>query len=412
MPNESLQHEREYPTLHSTAANSAIISLPSAMCFCVPAEKSGASSRDLQTLAYGLEEELPLDAEHMATHVGRRLIIAADGHAVNEWYAGQEHGTQTCIAAVPRAVLIAQGAISYVDPSPRYCFIIVSGQHADVLTVCDGEVVAWLWTSSGAETLSAVAATLVEDDLASSKLVVIGDSQEAKRSNWPERFKAAATWLDAPSAELEGLAASRILDGTSVPLVNLANGPLAFVDPLAPIRPGMKLLVATAALATVLVCAALNWRASQYRAEVVELGTRQEAIFRELFPKQDLPVGILSRIESEHRRLAAMKGAGSNIPEIGSSLPVMRSFWQAVPTDARFSLEILDFAPNNLKYVDGSAKSYADLESVRLALIAHEFAVPALSATQTSRGVSLRVADVHHGIESPAKASTSRQIKP
>lgn len=411
LPGEPLPGERDFPTLRCSAGNLALISLPSSMCICVPAEEIGVSSRDLQTLSYALEEALPLDAERMAIHMGRRLIIVADGRAAEEWYAGQEHAKQTCIAAVPRAVLIAQGAIPLVGSSPRYCFIVVYNQRADVVSVCDGEVVGWQWTTSSPETLSAMAASTVAEEPDSWKIVIVGVSEEAERSIWPEHFKAAATWIDAPSHELEGVAAARILDGTSVPLVNLANGPLAFVDPLAPIKPGMTLLAATVVLATVLICAALNWRASRYRAEVAELGSRQEAIFGELFPKQNLPVGILSRIESEHRRLAAMKGAGSHMPEIGSSLPVMRSFWEAIPTDARFTLEILDFAPHTLKNIDGSAKSYADLESVRLALIAHDFAVPALSATQTSRGVTLKLDDVKHAVESD-KGSISKEAKP
>ena len=112
----------------------------------------------------------------------------------------------------------------------------------------------------------------------------------------------------------------------------------------------------------------------------------------------------MSRIESEHRRLTAIKGAATNMPEPGSCLPVMQAFWHALPNDARYSLDLIQFAPDTLKRMEGTAKSFDDLEKVRLALTDQHFSVPVLSASQSVRGVSLKLENVDFRAEEPSRA--------
>lgn len=380
------------PQLFCSVNGIGVLSLPSSLCAVLPRTEIVAPVRDIKALAYTLEELLPLDAERMSVHVDDELISVTDGHAVKEWFATQESDGVRCIAAVPRAVLIAQGADAMAARGAirSACFIEISHGQADVLVFRDSQLTDWRWTTFDCASLRKLVDDMT-DDSAPVEILVIGLAELRERERLQSAFSQTLGFADQTADELEALAVTRLQSGVASPLVSFTNGPLEIVDPLAPIRRSIRVLALAAALSVAVFCGGLNWRANRYLTEASASVAEQEAVFGRLFPKQVLPTGILSRIESEHRRLAAMKGMGTSIPTTGSALPAMLAFWKAMPDDARYSLDLLHFTPGTLKNASGLAKSYADLEAVRLALVEQDFEVPSLSASQSARGVTLKL---------------------
>jgi len=72
----------------------------------------------------------------------------------------------------------------------------------------------------------------------------------------------------------------------------------------------------------------------------------------------------------------------------------MAAFWRAIPSELPMDVEVLQFAPAQLRSVLGTAKTFADLELLRQSLIEQGFEVRPVSASQNARGVSLQLDSV------------------
>lgn len=363
------------------------VSLRSQHCYCVPLADQ-LKRNDLKALAYVLEDELPIDAESMSVLVAgsktRPIAIACDGQRIAK-ALGQEERLQglRCLAVLPEIEFL----LAELGPSQRKIgrLIVWHGATFDDLAFEHGQVSNWMWKGVSPAEGTAVS---TEQSRETAKQVT-------------EAGNGVAVWLagDEPSAELSefqvldwrdadwGTAqASQLLRGRTQPSMNFNNGPLDWVDPLAPARRSVGLAYYSICL-LVMACAAGLWlRASRYQQQAARTVQQQEAVFSALFPNQPIPIGVMSRLESERRRLSATRDSQS-IPTLGNALPAMHAFWSGLPENARFNITHLHFTHRQLESIELIAKSYDDLETLQKSLSATGFEIPITGANQSARGV-------------------------
>ncbi len=374
--------------LFAKSEDQALIGLPSKQCFSLPFTSRVKTA--VASLHYQLESEIPLDAESMSSELctGQDgLVVLTDGAHIAQIFRAEEVITKHLLAVTPLAFLAVQ---PYVNPRVDHQLFAVSlGENVDLLRFENGKLREWRWVNYSRKVVIESLSSMVAEGEASETNVVCDASDELLE------------WVHAtiPSVQCRGtteasirLQAIKVLEGMELPLVNLRNGPLRMVDPLGPVRRYLALGTGAAIILLGLMAAGFYWRAYKYQLRAAELVVKQESVFREVFPNQVIPVGILSRIESEHRRLSATKGTeGTGVPNVGNVLPVMQAFWEAAPTDIRFRVDMLHFTPKLIRKLDGSARSYEDLDVLRESLLRKGFKVPPISSSQSGKGVSLQL---------------------
>ena len=366
-----------------------VVGIPSSMCYALPVDKNRGLERASKSLAFSLEESLPLDAEQMSFWVGSRLIVVADGEAIDALLKQEGTVRKHVIAVTPTVLLAAQGLLDRYREKGRLVIIEHSGQSADVMLAERGELCQWRWVDS--DSIVDIIRPWSEEQESPLKVIEIRDTIDREPIGETLGDRCELVTDGTLAEEWIAETAERLGRGQWSPLVSFGNGPLSRVNILAPLAGTMRLATVAVILALLSICVGLNWRAAEYRARANELTESQATHFSRLFPKQRVPTGVLSRVESEYRRLSATKGSeGADVPSFGSVLPVMAAFWRGLPADLMLEIEVLHFAPSQLRSISGSAKTFADLESLSQSLMDEGFEVQPVSATQDARGVSLQ----------------------
>ena len=374
----------------SNSSGLSLLGLPSDRCFLVPCQtrikKLDAS------LHYQMESEVPLDAESMSSDVCQgqnQMVVLTDGARVLEELANSEVDTKKLLAVIPLALLALQ---SLVSPRIEQIFVVSLRGNIDLVSFANGQLREWQWAAAESESVTESIKSMMNDARAV-EVYAIGEVND-ELLGWVKSV--------VPDAKVGGVAefnirlqAAKILGGAQLPLVNLQNGPLSIVDPLGPVRKHQSAFTIAAILLLGLVATGLHLRAREYQLKAAALVTQQESVFKEVFPNQPIPIGVLSRIESEHRRLAAAKGtAGTGVPQVGNVLPIVQAFWNAAPTGIRYRIDMVDFSPKLIRKLDGNARNFEDLDVFRECLVSRGFNVPPLSASQSGKGVSLQLDQV------------------
>ena len=260
-----------------------------------------------------------------------------------------------------------------------------SANGVDVATMVNGVPKDWRWieaTSRGIET--------VLDELGGDgdRVLTIGVSADDMPSYENIDY---IEHVDFDRDEMAATEATQVSAGHAVPMVDLRNGPLASESTLQPIKRSLGVFVAALLLMQLAIVAALLIRGSQYQQRTDEFVAKQESVFESVFPDQQIPVGILTRLESEHRRLSGTRGiATDNVPKLKSVLPIGHVLLSTLPDrfTARIQVESIDLTPEHVD-IKGLASSYEDLETVSTGFQAGGLEVPPVSSSKTKDGVSL-----------------------
>ncbi len=374
--------------LFSNSSDQVLVGLPSKQCFSLPV-LSRQRTADA-SLHYQFESEVPLDAESMSSELcmGQDgLVVLTDGASVAKVLDADEVSKKNVLAVTPLALLAVQ---PFVNPRVGHqLFAVALGGNVDLLQFEKGKLREWQWIASSRDNVSESLQSMFAAG-GNTEANVIGDVN-GELLEWIRATVPNAQSCGDTESNIQ-LQVTKILDGMQLPIVNLRNGPLRMVDPLGPVRRYQTVATSAAIVLLGLMALAFFWRAHKYQARAAELVEKQEAVFREIFPNQAIPVGIVSRIESEHRRLSATKGtAGVGVPDVGNVLPVMQAFWEAAPTEIRFRIDMMHFTPKLIRKMDGNAGSFEDLDVLRESLLKRGFKVPPISSSQSGKGVRLQL---------------------
>lgn len=360
------------------SSGKGVVVLASQHCYFIQLERL-VTMRERAQLGFELEAHVPFDAEAMSTIVldsEPTCVLVCNAGMVSELVSQHDDSNNTkVLAVVPHALLVAD---PWVGTGNRR-ILICDSQGIDCIDVIAGNISRWTWQA--AHSLTQLVDNLPDgtDDV-----VVLINDQSTREAMLGYTDASHVTVIDRSDVSST---VSSILDGEVAPKYTFSDGQLDFVDSLAPARNAQLLVAWLIAVSLCLVAGSIFYRAHAVRLQASDYVAEQRSLFAESFPKQPLPVGLMTRFESERRRLLATRD-GTQVPQVGSALPVLRAFLEGAKAEARFHTAMLHFVPGELEAIQCTAKSYEDLETLQSSLVEAGFALPTMRAKQSSRGVT------------------------
>lgn len=373
--------------------------LSSQACFSFCIEKDRRLIRNPKLLPYELENWLPIDGDQYCVDwiiAGDGIfVVAADAERVGDLMEPTVPPEEVVTAITPR-VFAAISELGRTE-SLQQCDWIVwrSEEGYDLVRMVKGVPTRWLWQAN-----EQIACEVLEDQLAATEdsdsremaeTAVLALNTPLGAGRFPESCQ--ITRGDQVQETLAERYAERLAMGSAAAIVDLRSGPLNRY------RNNPRLLSATQwfwfGLAVMQVCliAAIWFRATTLRNEAAGYSAEQEAFYREVFPGQSVPVGVLSRIQSEHRQLLGTRGMASDaVPQVESVVPTLHQVLAAIPSDEVKNLDTdrLEIRPGVVPLLSGTAGSFEELEKVASGLRSVGFVVPDVSASTTRDGVTMR----------------------
>ena len=326
----------------------------------VALDSDALQTTDRQMLTYELERSLPLDAEQIVADFDLagepRTAVAIDAE---RW--------QPLVETLEAAGV----AVESICPAPLLALLALpakSRTHGTIL---------WPDPNGGIDGFTFAASRLVDWSHRD-----LGRLRSALRLDPPAEpitlveagdpdctAEVEATLLDAglscvrlAAGDRDSLAAAtatRILAKRTQPPLELRRGVLAAAAPLRGILGTLRWLAFWTVLSGVAIAAALFWRQGRLAAELSELRAEQRAIYREVFPNDDRRRGaVLSRLRSEHSKVAASRRGSADVPAAVSVLEVLEGFLKGLPTQTRSRV-------GELRIEDGSVTADVELNAQR-----------------------------------------------
>jgi hypothetical protein len=187
------------------------------------------------------------------------------------------------------------------------------------------------------------------------------------------------------------MTAVEILSGRQSPLIELRRDGLGSSDPYRPIRKTLTFFACAAAVFLIALTVGFSYRAYRYDLLASENQDQQTAVFREALPGQPVPAGIRSRLESEHAKMAGLKGEADALPERSSALKVLYDVMASMPDGIRYRFRELRFDQRRA-VLDGEVRTHGDADGIANGLRKRGFQVQPPKTQQLSdKGVSLRI---------------------
>ncbi|QDT07428.1 hypothetical protein K227x_58550 [Rubripirellula lacrimiformis] len=381
-------------------AGAVVIALRTSDCFGFSKTVSERKRlKNRKQIVYELEEYLPIDADDLSIarveSRGGLLIVATDSESIKPLVARLEATGKYVASISPIAFLAVASLRRQLSLKTVDHLVWQSSEGLDVMELHQGIPISWEWHGDHFAVADGKLKEIVSGQTTGRIAVIDGDD------NLVETFANAESCVSIElnreqAAEAE---CARIALGSTSPIADLRDGPLASSNPHQPISRSLKTFVAVLLAFQICVVGSLFLLRKRYQHQSDEHIIALEQAFQETFPDEAIPVGIVARLESEHRRLAGTRGvAGRKSPELRSAIPVTHAFLASMPepADSTFVIDRLEFASAGVLNLSGTAKSYADLEFFAERLRIGGLAVPPVSATATSGGVSLRFDFIPH----------------
>lgn len=378
-----------------------VIGLSSQHCFTIYRDRDQRKPlKSRQLISYELEDCVPIDADELsiapiASNDGT-LFIAASGSDVAEFVNSSVSPERFTAAVTPIALLAIAGLKREIELEGSDLVIWVNHDFADLLWIRHGVIVGWRWCAVDALSIDQCidrSSSQAETDTPDRTILVNVSDQLTDRL----ALDSDVLRLEFDQEVLAEQEAEQICRGNCVPIADLRNGPLVPDRPFFSIAGPLQAFLFALVMMQVSVIIAACYRASRMQGDAVVHFQSQAEAFRSVFPDQPVPVGILSRLESEHRRLSGTKGIGkSRVPDQGSVIPLTHQLLSALPgrDSTKFELLRIDLGGSTIRSLSGNVLSYGDLEEIAGNLREAGFDVPAVAGTKTSAGTSLRLENV------------------
>jgi hypothetical protein len=398
------------PSRGAAVQRGRAILLESNDCFAIDSGAIGQEHfRNMKSLAYELEQFIPLDAERMVLAVagnnrkkGRGLVLVAD----RDWLQSQvdelEQAGEWIALITPKFLFEAQHWC--ISQSVKKGILIRENDSLnawDFLRVKDSEPVQWLWF--GFKDLLLELSNLPPE----TEVTVLGGADKDSIQALQEtgcRVAQPAVSL----SEVNPISDARLdAMGPREPWFDFRVDGVRTLYRKAPYYGG-AIALSGAMLLMLLASIAVLWiRCSDLRQTIAESDAVRSQKFAQLFPTQNEPVDVPGRLQSELRKLEMTKTELNKEPPVYSSLPLLVHFLNALPVDAVFRIDAIRLKSKQLSSVEGSVRTLTDFEALMGALRADgfEFAQPNLN--QMKDGFSLRLERMNY----VPKTQTKEMVK-
>lgn len=375
-----------------------VVALESDWCLAATLEvKRPRELRDRQTMLYRFEECVPWSAEDFVgdyVAAGDEVLFVAASQAPLAELFGRLEGQGILVQSIVPLALLACAEHLASGPDAE-CVLFAHDRGVDLMRVQEGRPAAWFRTDGNSASLRTelqqqaletgrplrtvsfgLSSELQSAVLASGAVEPCGEGVEGNRDIW----------------RLARSAAGQIARGRAEPLVELRRGAFGQSGQPVALRPYRWAFQAAAVMLVAAWTVSFVVRGHEAGREAEDLQSRQVDIFRHAFPNTPVPVGVLSRLESELAKLKGLQGGDEAVPSTVSATVLLHDFLAALPADRRFIIHEIRLEEGRLS-VDGEVRDHGDAELIaqRLRTKGFEIASPRTQRLDDKR-VSLRVA--------------------
>ncbi len=202
-----------------------------------------------------------------------------------------------------------------------------------------------------------------------------------------------ATRLDESTSLLDEAArgARDLSVGTRGPTIDLRRDALASPQPYRAIRGLMQATAWAALIALATILGVCELRIATLQSRAADAQVEQEKLFRELFPKSKIPVGVRTRFKSELAKLSGLRGDEATMPVLASAVETLADVMASLPESVRFRVAGLSVDGRRVR-LQCEAQSHRDATTMTAALAARGFDVkPAATSQNATGGVSFNL---------------------
>lgn len=366
----------------------AILCLASGGCLAAKLT-SAATPADSspETLSFQLEEFLPVSAEQFVADfipvASGTLGVAIIAEAIRPLLQALDVAGVSIRSIIPATILATQSVIQTPANQLGGDAVLVwpSDSAFDVVCVEGGVISDWLYIRGDSSALE-------------QNLWMLMSGREIPifvcRSDVETESESAADLQHygclsvPPLTELVAVAVGDVLAGKLIPAIDLRREKLASRTPYHSLQ---KLITVAAIAACVFLMAmiiGLEYRSWRYEQSAQEYQLAMEQVFLQIFPKQQIPLGIRSRLESEHSKTVGLRDT-KKIPEVASAAETFRVMLAALPDTLRYRLTEISVQGRQLK-IDGEVRTHGDAASLATVLTETGFEVQPPRTVQASGG--------------------------
>jgi hypothetical protein len=361
---------------------SIMLAIPSAWSLCAPIETAGLPARNRQlALAYRLEDQLPIAAEELIVDFlpfepadPQTLGISAQKSQLLPVVESLESSGVAVGSICPLALLAAEQLLSQGLPE------VISADAAawpsdqpgvlELFILQNARVVKWhSLPDEPGDLLLHLAIEFRGDQNGIRKFLGVNLRPEifAALSTHASLIVTASESPD-PLHAAASMAGS-ILAGRAVPWIELRRGDLAVKDPLRQVRTPLTWAAAALVICTLAVCGGMLWRANRFDQLAARDADRQQAIFRQVFQNDPLPVDVRSRLAAEERGLHGLTGDTSSPAAAENGLVILRDLILHLPAADELRYRVLELRLDLQHFaIEGQAAGHGDADRIVAAL--------------------------------------------
>ena len=335
------------------ASTGCIIAPASNSCFFSLLHfESDFDIRDRTTLIYELENHLPIDAESMSADFAMLPQQAKDDQSspgksvaavaieVKDW---KPLADKLETAGFPVTNIIPSVELTVASLRANHSLsgfsnlILCHGDHADLITLADDQILSWKYSKLDAASLKRHKFLEIRD---SDEILVVGGTETQITLIRDNAGTAKHETTALRTHQLHGADAA-ISKPTSIHF-NLRRDRLASNDPLRPISRQLSWLGFAVATCLCVIIAGSWWRSTRIEAKITETLRAQSNAFKESFPGIRVPASLLRRVRSEHSRIMGSRNASKQIEAPESATEVMGAILASLPTNIRLRINSID----------------------------------------------------------------------
>jgi len=377
-----------------------LLGVDSRTCMAIGIPHSGRrAARNTRTMAYALEEFLPVAAEDMVCDFvvfdKDALGIAVEASRLQPLLSALERESVPVVSIVPTAMLVLKNVLDKSKRKGRQAIAWRNGDWLELFELVDGRPHDWKTIPTTGEALSrelkALQATAGWQDL--DRLTAYNfsaDLLDAARAGLPD----ASVTTDEILVEESALAgASSVLRGKEESWVELCRDQFGRYDPYRWARSQLRILAVAAACLLLALAAAVWIRADKYEQLAVDYKRGQQDTFRRVFPGKRARTGFLMHLESEYGQLAGVTGESGGVPELESAALLLKDVLEPLPEDLRYRLLEIRLEENNV-YLDGEVRQHGDAALLAKALRNNGFKVESPHTELIEKGFAMTLTAV------------------
>ena len=393
----------------------SILCLASSDCLVAKLNPDAANTdSSREALSFQLEELLPVSAEQFVadfvTSASGTLGIAIVAETIRPLVQALEIAGIAIRSIIPATLLATQQLIQ--SPSSQVgagAILIWPFEGAfDVVGIQSGAISDWLYIRGDSSVL--------EQNL---WMLMSGSDQELpiyvcryEVQSPPEASDDLQHYpqITVPSfSETVAIAVSDVLMGKLTPVIDLRREKLASRTPYHSLQRLITVTAVAACLLLVTTIIGLEDRSWRYEQSAQEYQQAMEQVFLQVFPKQQIPLGIRSRLESEHSKTVGLRDT-RKIPEVASAVDTFHEMLAVLPETIRYRMTEISVQGRQLK-MDGEVRTHSDAASLATALTETGFEVQPPRTVQASGGnVSVTLAAEFRPTAKPPKDKPSSKL--